>query len=475
MHWFHSMRWKLFILFFLVSYLPLMFFSSVLLERMETYYIDNSKSEWLRKANMVASQIHQGNYLKDDSNETAFMYMLTETSKDKEFDARILVINEQGFVVGDSSQTDLNRTIVNKQVFEALEGKDSAEKQKKDDAMIMSAAVSIVDRENKEEVTGAVLISASIDDVYKSLDEMKTQTYLLSLLTSLIVGLLSFFTSGLIIKPLKTLLKFVQRITNGKLDQKIDVKGKDEVSELGIAINHMTEQLQRVEQSREEFVSNVSHELKTPLSAIKVLTEVLIFQENVPPEMYKEFFTDINSEVDRLNNIINDLLTLVKLDQKEVPLNINIVNVDETIQAILKRLAPLAKQKSIELIYEGHKEVNAEIDEVKFTLAISNLVENSIKYTPENGRVRVTLNMDHQDVFIGVKDTGIGIAKDEQSKIFERFYRTDKTRNRETGGTGLGLAITYKTIVMHNGRIQVESEEQQGTEFLVRIPLRHQL
>jgi len=451
-----------------------MFFSSVLLERMETYYIDNSKSEWLRKANMVASQIHQGNYLKDDSNQTAFMYMLTETSKDKEFDARILVINEQGFVVGDSSQTDLNRTIVNKQVFEALEGKDSAEKQRKEDAMIMSASVSIVDREDKEQVIGAVLISASIDDVYKSLDEMKTQTYLLSLLTSLIVGLLSFFTSGMIIKPLKTLLKFVQRITNGKLDQKIDVRGKDEVAELGSAINHMTEQLQRVEQSREEFVSNVSHELKTPLSAIKVLTEVLIFQENVPQEMYKEFFTDINSEVDRLNNIINDLLTLVRLDQREVPLNINIINVDETIQAILKRLSPLAKKKSIELIYEGHKEVNAEIDEVKFTLAISNLVENSIKYTPVNGRVRVTLNMDHQDVFIGVKDTGIGIAKDEQNKIFERFYRTDKTRNRETGGTGLGLAITYKTIVMHNGRIQVESEEQQGTEFLVRIPLRHQ-
>ena len=125
----------------------------------------------------------------------------------------------------------------------------------------------------------------------------------------------------------------------------------------------------------------MSHELKTPLSAIKVLTKVLIFQENVPEEMYEEFFTDINSEVDRLNNIINDLLTLVRLDQREIPMNITIINIDEMIQAILRRLSPLAKQKGIELIYEGHKEVNAEIDEVKLTLAISNLVENSIKYT----------------------------------------------------------------------------------------------
>lgn len=469
------MRWRLLILFFLVSYLPLMFFSSVLLERMETYYIDNSKSEWLRKANMVASQIHQGNYLIDDSNQTAFMYMLTETSKDKELDARILVINEQGFVVGDSSQADLNRTILNKQVFEALDGKDSAEKQRKDDAMIMSASASIVDRENKDKIVGAVLISASIDDVYNSLDEMKAQTYLLSLITSLLVALLSFFTSGVIIKPLKRLLDFVQKITNGQLDQKIKVKGKDEVSELGMAINHMTEQLERVEQSREEFVSNVSHELKTPLSAIKVLTEALLFQENVPEEMYKEFFTDINSEVDRLNNIINDLLTLVRLDQKEVPMNIVAMNLTQVIQAILKRLSPLAKQKDIELIFEGKPEVKVEIDEVKLTLAISNLIENGIKYTPEGGSVKVTLNSDHQDAFVGIADTGLGINPEELSKIFERFYRTDKTRNRETGGTGLGLAITYKTIVMHNGRIKVESEEQKGTKFLVRIPLRHQL
>ena len=222
------------------------------------------------------------------------------------------------------------------------------------------------------------------------------------------------------------------------------------------------------------MLSNVSHELKTPLSAVKVLTESLLFQDNVPEEMYKEFFTDINSEVDRLNNIINDLLTLVRLDQKEVPMNIKEMNLNEIIEGILKRLAPLANQKGIEITYEGKEAVDIEVDEVKITLAISNLVENGIKYTPEGGKVHVTLKSDHQDAFITVEDTGLGIDNEDLSKIFERFYRTDKTRNRETGGTGLGLAITYKTIVMHNGRIKVESEEQKGSKFLVGIPLRHQ-
>ncbi|MEG0326601.1 MAG: ATP-binding protein, partial [Cellulosilyticaceae bacterium] len=212
---------------------------------------------------------------------------------------------------------------------------------------------------------------------------------------------------------------------------------------------------------------------KTPLSSIKVLTESLIFQDNAPVEMYKEFFMDINSEIDRLNNIITDLLTLVRLDQKEIPINIINTNLNEMTQAILKRLIPLAKKKDIKLIYESHKDIFVEIDEMKLTLAISNLIENAIKYTPEGGEVRVILQSDLQDVFITVQDTGIGIAKEEQSRIFERFYRTDKTRNRETGGTGLGLSITYRTVIMHNGSIQVESEEGKGSIFTVQIPLRY--
>ena len=337
---------------------------------------------------------------------------------------------------------------------------------------MISAVVPIVDKENKDEVLGTVVVTAYINDIYDSLGEMRNQVYLLSLFTSFLIGLLSFFTSSFISRPLKLLMKFVQKITNGQLDQKVDIKGKDEIAELGNAFNHMAEQLQRVEHSRQEFVSNVSHELKTPLSSIKVLTESLLFQENVPVEMYQEFFMDINSEVDRLNNIISDLLTLVRLDQTEVPMNIKTTNLNDMTQAILKRLIPLAKKKDIKLIYQSHKEIFVDIDEVKLTLAISNLIENAIKYTPEGGEVRVILQSDLQDAWVSVEDTGIGIAKDEQSKIFERFYRTDKTRNRETGGTGLGLSITYRTVIMHNGSIQVESEEGKGSIFTVQIPIR---
>ena len=135
----------------------------------------------------------------------------------------------------------------------------------------------------------------------------------------------------------------------------------------------------------------------------------------------------------------------------------------------------MAKDKNISLHWEALKEVHAAVDEMKFSLAISNLVDNAVKYTPENGTVRVTLDADHQNAFITVADTGIGIPEDEVNRIFERFYRVDKTRDRETGGTGLGLSITHTTIMMHNGSIKVNSKEEEGTTILVRIPLRQNI
>ena len=223
---------------------------------------------------------------------------------------------------------------------------------------------------------------------------------------------------------------------------------------------------------RQQFVSNVSHELKTPLSSVKVLSESILLQEDVPKEMYVEFLHDITSEVDRMTAIINDLLTLVKLDQKEIPLNFKETNLTQMMTDIIKRLQPMADAKYISLQWDASKEIHAEADEMKLSLAISNLVDNAVKYTPEEGTVKVSLDADHQNVFISVADTGIGIPEDEVNRIFERFYRVDKTRDRETGGTGLGLSITHSTIMMHKGSIKVNSKEEEGTTILVRIPLK---
>jgi len=190
--------------------------------------------------------------------------------------------------------------------------------------------------------------------------------------------------------------------------------------------------------------------------------------------MYSEFLRDINSEIDRMTNIVNDLLSLVRLDYNGAKLNIAETDINKMLRDIIKRIKPLADNKSITLNYDATKEVAIDADEVKLSLAISNLVENGVKYTPVGGEVSVSLDADHQNCYITVQDTGIGIDEEEQSKIFERFYRIDKTRDRETGGTGLGLAITHSTIVLHNGSVKIISGEGQGATFIVRLPLKYQ-
>ena len=233
----------------------------------------------------------------------------------------------------------------------------------------------------------------------------------------------------------------------------------------------MLARVRTLDESRQEFVSNVSHELKTPLASMKVLADSLNAQEDVPVELYKEFMQDITEEIDRENQIITDLLSLVKMDKKAADLNITTMNINDLLELILKRLRPIAAAKKVELILDSFRPVNAEVDETKLTLAISNLVENGIKYNVEGGWVKVSLNADHKYFYVTVADSGIGIPKESLDHIFERFYRVDKSHSREIGGTGLGLAIARSAIVMHRGAIKVYSKENEGTTFSVRIPL----
>jgi len=204
---------------------------------------------------------------------------------------------------------------------------------------------------------------------------------------------------------------------------------------------------------------------------MKVLSDSLLMQEEVPNELYREFMQDIAEEIDRENNIINDLLTLVRLDKTSGDLNVTSVSVNETIELILKRLRPIARKQDVEVVFESNRSVVAEIDEVKITLALTNLVENAIKYNKKHGFVKVTLDANHQFFTVEVEDSGIGIPEASYEYIFQRFYREDKSHSKEIGGTGLGLAITRNIILMHRGTIEVSSVMGEGSKFIVRIPL----
>jgi signal transduction histidine kinase len=207
------------------------------------------------------------------------------------------------------------------------------------------------------------------------------------------------------------------------------------------------------------------------MTSMKVLADSLVQQDNVPVEMYREFMIDIKNEVDRENQIITELLTLVRMDRKDSKLNIKETNVNGMVELVLRRVRPIAQKRDIELTMVSMRDVYAEIDEMKMNMVITNLVENAVKYNRDHGKVRVTINADPYNFYISVEDTGVGIPQDSLDKIYERFYRVDKSRSKEVGGTGLGLSITKSIVLQHHGAIDVQSILGEGTKFTVTCPL----
>ena len=448
--------------------IPLFLFTAVVFKTTESYFIEERKKELLNQANILSGHITISGYMGNDELKHAFDRDVELTGGQGGY--RIIVTDDMGYVVEDSNGTENGKIVAIPEIIEALDNRDIAREQESGDIYV---AASITDGTGKK--AGAVLIAYKPVDIYNMIDGIKKPVYVMTVLIACIVLAFVLVLSHTITGPLTKLMEVIRNISDGHFDQRmpVDEYSGNEIMQVGSAINTMAEKLEEVETSRQHFVSNVSHELKTPLSSIKVLSESILLDSEAPKEMYVEFLRDINSEVDRMTEIINDLLTLVRLDQRELPVSFKTESLNSLIEDVVKRLRPLADNKKLELEYTAVKEVNAEIDRTKLTLAVSNLIENGIKYTDDGGKVKVVLDSDHQNAFITVSDTGIGMAEEELGKIFQRFYRIDKTRNRETGGTGLGLSITHSTVLMHNGSIKVTSRENEGTTFVVRIPLIH--
>lgn len=335
----------------------------------------------------------------------------------------------------------------------------------------LSCVLPVKDGITSRENANFVIVSSNLTHILSGYKNAKERMLTLEVILLVLLILFAFFYSGSVVKPLRELTAYISRITDGYLNEKVTMKSFSEVEDVVDSLNSMTTKLETLESSRQEFVSNVSHELKTPITSIKVLADSLLQQEDAPAELYREFLSDINAEIERENKIITDLLSLVKMDKTSSELNISSININELCEQILKRIKPIAAKRNIELIFESYRPVFAEVDEVKLSLAINNLIENAVKYNYDNGWVKVSLNADHKFFYIKVADSGVGIPEDEQENVFERFYRVDKARSRETGGTGLGLSITRNAILVHRGAIKIYSKEKEGTTFTVRIPL----
>ena len=234
------------------------------------------------------------------------------------------------------------------------------------------------------------------------------------------------------------------------------------------------DELHRVNKIRRDFVANVSHELKTPATSLRLLAESLEETIDEDPVQARLFAAQLKKETGRLSQLINDLLDLTRLESQERVENPVPVDVRSVLMTVLARMRRAARKKNITLQWKRFgraAQYTVYGDETQLTSMFTNLVDNAVKYTPPGGRVEVTGGCEDSEIVIRVSDTGIGIPEGKLPRIFERFYRVDKARSKETGGTGLGLSIVKHIAENHGGRVTVESTLGEGSTFTVYLPL----
>ncbi len=319
-------------------------------------------------------------------------------------------------------------------------------------------------------LNGVLVYISPVQEIYESLRNIQVRILSWLVIVTGAVILVNLLVLRTITRPIGELNDGIARMSQGDLSARVNVRGNNEFAQLATAFNSMSERLEQLDKSRSQFVSNASHELKTPLSTMKILIETLVYQDPMDPDMTKEFLTDINQEIDRLNRIVSDLLTLVSIDNG-TKMNLTSLDIGALVQEHVKRLTPLARESGIELDCAVKESAVISGDLLKLQQVIYNIIDNAIKYTPRGGEVHCSVAKAGKKAVIKVTDTGVGIPEDDLPHIFDRFYRVDKARSRETGGTGLGLSIVKQFVQLHGGTIEARSVFGSGTTFTIELPL----
>ena len=380
---------------------------------------------------------------------------------------RILITDAQARVLYDSSQTRNaeGRIALFEEVVQALQGKDVFHCVYSSGALISSGAMPVALREKPMGCVYIIEYDSDQGQIIASL-ELNFLRFSLILLGAIILCSIVFSIVGS--GRMRKILTSMRMVREGEYSHKIQMRGSDELTTLATEFNKLTDRLQQSEDAQRQFVSDASHELKTPLASIKLLTDSIL-QNDMDTGTMREFVSDIGNEADRLTRMAQKLLRLSRAEDAQSQEH-ELVDVGEKVSSVFRLLVPLADSMQVELTGSLARNCTVLSIEDDIYQIIFNLVENGIKYNHENGSVHVTVCHTEEEVQLTVADTGVGIPQDAIGHIFERFYRVDKARSRQAGGSGLGLSIVHELVLRNFGTVEVESKELSGTRFTVRFP-----
>lgn len=430
---------------------------------LETRYIQAKKDVLLAYSKNIAD-----NAVEKDKNTSDRLKKAVDLASTRA-DAQVILVNKNMIIVEDSHHTltdtkyagpiDLTPVFYSKKVASVEQETDQKRK--------LYVAIPI-ENESDHDIDLAIVMSCSTKEMYTEIHSISNGLIIISCVFVVLFGTMAFFIFSSVTNPIKKVITAIESMAEGRLNQHVEVKGKDEIGSLCNSFNNMNEKIIVLDKQRRQFVADASHELKSPLASIKVLVQSLLGGGIENRDLSIEFLQDIDQEVDRLSEIVGSLLELTKL---EASYGIAVERFDIGIlcKEVISKLNFIAKTKNIKITYQLKEYVVIEANRENIFRALYNIVENAIKYSPKGGTVNVEIQKGKL-VKILIKDNGIGIPEDEIGRIFERFYRVDKTRARKTGGSGLGLAIALEIIKQHRGNIEVQSKVGEGSLFIISLP-----
>lgn len=431
--------------------------------------LQQRKVHLLTQGNIIANRVGPNLYAIDKEHTRLYLEKIV-VNLSLDLKSRVMVTDMNGMVLMDSYEEYLGSSLKDvPEVSAATQGVSKVNQYRTSDVgRVVYVGVPLLDKGN---IIGSVLVVSSLEELFTDVKATMRQFIMLSLLSIIFTGVVSFFFADIISTPVEKLTEVVRGVTQGRTELRAVEEGNDELAKLSSSFNQMINRLSQIDDQRKTFVSNVSHELRTPLSSIKILSESLLHNSSVKPEVYQEFLIDINTEVDRLNNIINNLLYLVDLEKEGMKLDYSLTYLNWLVRNVVAFLRPLAQQKNLTLLFEEQDECQMFFDKERVQQCLINVIANGIKFTPEGGSVTIRLHQEKDRAIIEVADTGIGIPAEKLPMIFDRFYRVDEARARKTGGSGLGLSISQQIINLHGGHIDVTSDSDTGTRFFIHLPI----
>ena len=424
--------------------------------------VETKRGDMLRTANIVSSSLSSLQSL-DGERIAAVMSLL-----DIYGEGRVFITDTKGKVLFDSSENSslTGRVIVMRGLISALSGKDYFQCTYMDGAFESSASVPVIYR---NEMIGAVYFYEYDMQQGELLLSMQRYLSYISVILTLFTLVVSLLFSSALRRRIHNLIIAIGEVREGNYSHRAPSQGKDEISLIADEFNELSGRLEETENLRRQFVSNASHELKTPLASIKLLTDSILQNRGMGMDDVRDFLNDISEEIVRLTRITDRLLNLTRLDV-QLQQTFTPVNVSYVVRRAARMLTPLAEHYRITISCETEDNCFIMAEEDGVYQIVFNLMENALKYNHPGGSVRVLTYVRDGLVYCIVDDTGIGIPESDLEHIFDRFYRVDKARARATGGTGLGLSIVQKTVEQFGGKVWAENRESGGARFTVTVP-----